>query len=79
MIEYKDINSTWELNLIGAGNSIGSEADAFHPYITIVMDKGDIEFGFDSGNKDDELYLQKQYDDFDAPHYLTYKRVINKK
>ena len=79
MIEYKDINSTWELNLIGAGNSIGSKADTFHPYITIAMEKGDIEFGFDSGNNDDELYLQKQYDDFDAPHYLTYKRVEDKK
>jgi hypothetical protein len=80
-IKYKDINSTWELYLEGSGLLDLGEYNKFHPFITIIMEKGDMLFRFDSGEKEDELYLQNQYDDVDAPHYLTYKKVknVNKK
>jgi len=46
--------------------------------ITIDIDKNSsMTFRFDAGEIKDELYLQNQYDDIDAPHYLTYKHEEN--
>ena len=78
-IEYIEINSTWQFHPKGKGlvDSSGNP-DKFHPYITIDIDsKRQILFRFDSGERREELYLHNQYDDFDAPHYLTYKHEIN--
>jgi len=78
-IEYLEINSTWQFHPKGKGlvDSSGNP-DEFHPYITIdINPKEKILFRFDSGEKREELYLHNQYDDFDAPHYLTYKHEIN--
>ncbi len=72
-IDYMDINSTWKLHLQGEGLVPSSNPDSFHPYITInIDDKHHMLFRLDSGESKSELYLQNQYDDFDAPHYLTY-------
>ena len=76
-IEYADINSTWKFYLQGKGLvSSSANSDNFHPYIIIKIDENSsMLFRFDSGKHSSELYLQNQYDDFDAPHYLTYRRV----
>jgi len=76
-IEYADINSTWKFYLQGKGLvSSSANPDNFHPYIIIKIDENSsILFRFDSGKSSSELYLQNQYDDFDAPHYLTYRRT----
>jgi len=78
-IEYIEINSSWQFHPKGKGLVASSgNPDKFHPYITIDIDsKRQILFRFDSGESREELYLHNQYDDFDAPHYLTYKHEIN--
>jgi hypothetical protein len=78
-IEHIDINSSWHYFPTGKGFiETSANPDNFHPYITIDIDKNSsMTFRFDAGEIKDELYLQNQYDDIDAPHYLTYKHEEN--
>jgi len=75
-IKYIDLNSTWSLELKGRGlTNFGGKPDERHPFVSIKIDETrEITFRFDS-RYGTALYLQHQYDDFDAPHYLTYKRI----
>ncbi len=74
-IDKLDDNGTWKLHLKGkAYLGLSFNPDERHPYIEIKTKKvKSIIFRFNS-KYGTTLYLQNQYEDIDAPHYLTYKK-----
>jgi len=76
-IEHIDSTGTWTFHLKGKGLISSSfNPDERHPYVEITLKKAKKPFilRFNS-TRGTALYLQNQYDDFDAPYYLTYQHV----